>query len=152
MVHTFLQGVFIATISIMVIAIVAPAFYTSTKNPDKLLSKFVVPIDDASQTSQAFAVTHIETLLQKSRIAPQNIALVAADKGVHLFEKGNKFEQRLQALREKGVQMFVCEASLKSMRQSQQAVFTLFDGVIKVANGREQIDILMDQGFTNSFA
>lgn len=150
--NTVLQGVFISAIAIMITALIAPAFYTSDKKANKLLSRYVVPLDSANDSSLALSVTHIENILKQPHIQPGNIALVAFGKGIELFQVGNAYQVRLQNLIEKGVQMYVCEASMQPMNKAQRQPVVLTDGVHKVPNGKQYLDELMEQGYINSFA
>lgn len=152
MFQSILQSVFITTIGIMVLGLIAPAFYTSDKKTDKLLSKFVVPIENAKESTQSFTVSHLEILLNQNHIAAENIVLVATDKGVYLLEKDNKHEARLRTLMNQGVQLYACEISQAVIKNKQSQQLLLVDGVKNIANGKLYIENLMEQGFTNSFA
>ena len=152
MFQSILQSVFITIIGIMVLGLIAPAFYTSDKKTDKLLSKFVVPIDSAKESTQSFTVSHLEILLNQNHITAENIILVAADKGIYLFEKDNKYQSRLQKLMEQGVQLYACEISQLNIKNKYNHPLHLLDGVKNVANGKLYIESLMEQGYTNSFA
>lgn len=152
MFQSVLQSVFITIIGIMVLGLIAPAFYTSDKKTDKLLSKFVVPIETAKESTQSFTVSHLEILLNQNHIAAENIVLVATEKGVYLLEKDNKYQARLQKLIEKGVQLYACEISQLNIKSKYAHQLQLVEGVKSIANGKLYIENLMDQGFTNSFA
>ena len=152
MFQSIMQSIFITTIGIMIIGLVAPAFYISNKNTDKLQSKFVVPIDNAADSTHAFMVSHLEILLNQQHVAPENIVLVATGKGVYFLESGNKYQARLQGLMEKGVQLYACEASQAAITGKSSNRLALMKGVKTISNGKQYIETLMDQGFTNSFA
>jgi intracellular sulfur oxidation DsrE/DsrF family protein len=111
-----------------------------------------VPLYNAKDANLAFSVAHIEKILQQSHVQPGNIALVAIGKGIELFQVDNIYQERLQNLLAKGVQMYVCEASMKSVNKAQRQPVMLTDGVHKVPNGKQYIDELMEQGYINSFA
>lgn len=136
----------------MIIGLIAPAFYTSDRKTDKLLSKFVVPIDKATESTQSFTVSHLETLLNKNHISAENIILVAIDKGIYLLEKDTKYQARLRALMDKGVQLYACEISQTALKNKYSHPLVLLEGVKNITNGKLHIENLMEQGFTNSFA
>ena len=132
----------------MIIGLVVPAFYHSERKTNHPHSHFVIPSDNATAASQAMTISHIETLLQQSNVLAENIVLVAYDKGVHLLEQGNKFQARLEILIGKGVQCYACETSLATLKDR----LILIEGMKYIANGKQYINTLMEQGFTNSFA
>ena len=136
----------------MVIGLFIPAFYHSNQKTSTVLSQFVVPIDNASDANQAFTVAHLETLLQQKHILATNIILVAYGKGIYLLEKGNHFQPRLQALIEKGVQFYTCNTTQATIKNQLFHHIDFIDGVKSVPNGKDYIETLMEQGFTNSFA
>ena len=148
MFQSVMQSIFITTIGIMIIGLVVPAFYPSDRKTNPLLSHFVIPIDSATAARQAMVVSHLETLLTQPHVQSDNIVLVAYDKGVHLLEQGNTFQARLQALIGNGVRCYACETSQAKLKDR----LVLIEGVKKIANGKQYIDTLMEQGFTNSFA
>lgn len=152
MYQTIMQSIFITTIAIMIIGLVAPAFASPTGKANPLLSKFVIPIDKASDAQQALTVSHLETLLQQKHMCSSDIVLVAYAKGIYLLEKGNHFQARMQALIDKGVQCYACETSRSKIEAHSASGLILLDGVKGTINGQQYIESLMEQGFTNSFA
>jgi len=152
MYQTILQSIFIATFGVMILGLILPAFYQSKLKTDTFLSKFVVPIDNASDASQAFTVSHMETLIQKNQVLPENIVLIAYGKGVYLLEIGNHFQTRLQALSDKGVQFYASATSQAANQKGVPDHVQLLDGVKTIADGKQYIENLMEQGFVNSFA
>ena len=148
MFHSVMQSLFITTIGIMILGLVVPAFYHSDRKTNQLLTHFVIPIDNATVARQEFTVSHMETLLKQPHVLAENIVLVAYGKGVHLLERGNKLQARLETLIGKGVQCYACELTLAK----QPERLALLDGVKNVGNGNQYIDTLMENGFTNSFA
>lgn len=148
MFQSVMQSIFITMIGIMIIGLVVPAFYHSDRKTNPLLSHFVIPIDNATTAHQAMTISHMETLLQQPHVLADNIVLVAYDKGIHLLEQGNTFQARLQVLIEKGIQCYACDATQAKLKDRP----VLIAGVKNIANGKQYIDTLMEQGFTNSFA
>lgn len=142
---TLLQGIFLTAIPIMIAGILAPAFYTSDKKTDKLLSRFVIPVENNKDDTLAYVVSHIEHLLKKPDISPHNITLVASGKGLQLFNTDSRYQTRLQTLLAKGVRMYADETAMSNTNQ-------IFDGVKRVSNGKQYVEELMDQGYINSIA
>jgi intracellular sulfur oxidation DsrE/DsrF family protein len=152
MYQTIMQYVFITTIAIMVIGLVAPAFASSTGKTNTLLGKFVIPISNSSEASQAFTVAHLEKLLQQDNVLAANLVLIAYDKGIYLLEKGNHFQSRVQALADKGVQFYACEKTQVAITRLIDNQLDLIDSAKNIADGKQYIETLMEQGFVNSFA
>ena len=136
----------------MIIGLVVPAFYHTEQKTNRLLSQFVIPIDNATTARQELTVSHLETLLKQPHVLANNIVLVAYDNGIYLLEKGNHFQPRLQALIDKGVQFYACETTQATIKNVLANHIDLVDGVKSIPNGKDYIETLMEQGFTNSFA
>lgn len=153
MFHTAVQTVFLTTIGIMVLGLIAPIFYTTEKARNKhnpLLERLVVTIGDGKSTTQSTVIGHLESLINRQHLEPQNICLVAYDKGVYILEKGHRYQQRLQALSNKGMPIYACDNGLTTIRSKHGGQFTLMEGVTIVPNGKQQIEALMDMGYTDS--
>ena len=152
MYQTIMQSIFITTIAIMIIGLVAPAFASPTGKAHPQPSKFVIPIDKASDARQDLTVSHLETLLQHQHMRASDIVLVAYAKGIYLLEKGNHFQARVQALIDKGVQCYACETTRTKIETQLASRLNLLDGVKGTVNGQQYVEALMEQGYVNSFA